>query len=223
MNKIKNRKQLQLLLRGPYEWVKRNNPILLDKQLPSRRTKEQPLEKLSELSHFCKTYNKFPVIRGNLPDENRLNSMAGYLKKQGYKEEINNLMKLYGSKAKQLNKIKIFNNSLPNYIKMTGSPTSMNDFVVFLDKDYGKYTAKLCNLDKTIKNKGTIGHPDRDKVTRHTRKSIRRETGEIFISIAEAIRKTGVTGICHALKNPNKTAGGYHWAYCDKDGNIIKG
>lgn len=39
------------------------------------------------------------------------------------------------------------------------------------------------------------------------------ETGEIFESIKQAAKRTGITSLNHALKKSSYTAGGYHWEY----------
>lgn len=48
------------------------------------------------------------------------------------------------------------------------------------------------------------------------------ETGHIFCSIAEAARAVnrGKQTVCTACKNPDKTAGGYHWQYVDENSSI---
>lgn len=53
------------------------------------------------------------------------------------------------------------------------------------------------------------------------KKVIALETRRIFSGISEAGRLMNATNIFRAIKNGTK-CGGYHWAYCDEKGNIIK-
>ena len=43
------------------------------------------------------------------------------------------------------------------------------------------------------------------------------ETGKIYLSTIDAVNKTGITTIYDCLKGRQKTAGGYHWAYCEEE------
>lgn len=51
------------------------------------------------------------------------------------------------------------------------------------------------------------------------------ETGTIYNSISEAGKAIGQqkgTNISAVIRGRAKSAGGYHWAYCDEKGNVIK-
>jgi hypothetical protein len=49
---------------------------------------------------------------------------------------------------------------------------------------------------------------------------IRLGDGKVYASVSAA-RMDGFLGVSHALKT-GQTAGGYRWAYCDENGNILK-
>jgi len=59
----------------------------------------------------------------------------------------------------------------------------------------------------------------------HLRMVVNLDTMEVFNSAAEVAKSLGIpsfkSNLCRAIKN-NTKAGGYRWAYCDEDGNVIK-
>ena len=47
----------------------------------------------------------------------------------------------------------------------------------------------------------------------NARKVLCVETDKIYISVAEAVKRTGIKGIYQVCLNKTKTAGGFHWSY----------
>ena len=56
-------------------------------------------------------------------------------------------------------------------------------------------------------------------VLNHIRKSY--DVEEVIERLKQAIEETGFSSINNALKYPNKTAGGYHWAYLENQKEVI--
>lgn len=93
----------------------------------------------------------------------------------------------------------------------------------FIDKEFGEFISTPANLMKQSWPKQRTGHPKKRYIdlNKNLRKPVvNLGTGQIFISISEAIR-SGFTDVQAAVKKGTK-CGGHHWAYCDEKGNIIK-
>lgn len=84
-------------------------------------------------------------------------------------------------------------------------------------KSFGEYRNKKLMYEK-------IGDALRGKYLNgvQSKKVMNFNTKEIYPSISEASRKTGicVQAICGALKGKNLSAGGFRWCYTDENGNI---
>lgn len=211
--KIKNRKQLQKIARGPYEWLKRNNPELLNKYLPTKTKNINEIDKLKEIEEFCQLYGRLPRQGGG---ENRL---AANLYKLKNHTKAQYLYNRYGKLA--LKKIKIVKilESLPSYLKVLDTDYKICSKIRLLDNIYGEYTCDMANLIRSIKNNQIVGHPKRPKSAIYTSKKVIRSDGKIYKSISDA-RRDGFSGVSAALKT-GKIAGGYRWAYCDENGSIL--
>ncbi|HUM42174.1 MAG TPA: hypothetical protein PKI14_04420 [Fervidobacterium sp.] len=216
MNKIINRKQFQILIRGSYEWLKRNRPDLLDKYLPTKRKKISLEVKLLFIKEFCKKYEKFPVVGGILPNETRLNAYGYELLKSKFSCEIKKLKSRYGRNGRTVCKINDFIAILPNNIYPVNPINTMNEKAVFFHDGYGEFNAIPTNLYLTIKKGGKIGHIKSKKVLYIQRqKSIVRSDGKMYPSISDA-RMEGFSGVSFALKNGTKCKG-YTWKYVDEE------
>ena len=213
---IKTRKEFQNKLRGPYGWIMRNNPNLMDSIIPSMRLIGSSKQKFLEIRTFCVKHKKFPVQCGHLPNESRLNSMGFWLVKNGFSKEIKTLKKKYGIASRSKLAVDAFIKILPSHVNLISQHVRMTENGTFNDIIYGKFKARLTNLAKTLNHGGIIGHPKRNKTTVHTRKSIIREDGKIYASIADA-KRDGYSGVDQALSGKRKLVGGYRWAYCTEE------
>ncbi len=217
------RKEIQRRFSGLFAHIKKNNPELLDKYIPSKRPSGRHEERLKEIEAFCKKHGKFPTQKFTIKDEKKLLNWANAMRyNTEYNDKIKTLRNKYGRCSKNIKKNNDFANLLPSYITYNGTIKNWGKPYKFKDLDYGIFTANPINIMKTLLKGGITGHPDRPKTIIHTRKSIVNiDTGEMFLSLAEA-KSTYKGAISKALKNPNILAGGYRWAYCDEKGNIIE-
>ena len=84
------------------------------------------------------------------------------------------------------------------------------------------YSSGCVGYSVAIKNKWI------DTCCKHMKKSqsakktvLNVDTGEVFKSVTAAKIAYG-SNVTSALRKRQKTAGGYRWAYCDENGNILK-
>lgn len=86
-------------------------------------------------------------------------------------------------------------------------PEKGRDSYLFFE---GRTQEQVCGKAKELKLKSNV------RYSKIRKKILCVETGEIFSSIKEAKDKKNIgSGIINALKDPKKTAGGYHWKYID--------
>lgn len=84
---------------------------------------------------------------------------------------------------------------------------------------------EITGLPKRINkawSKGLSGHPlmGRRTIAGSRKKKIKNlDTGAIFESLSKTKQTTG--NLSKAIRNGTK-CGGYHWAYCDENGKVIK-
>tara|TARA_R110000868_G_scaffold66014_14_gene197082 strand:- start:12804 stop:14897 length:2094 start_codon:yes stop_codon:yes gene_type:complete len=92
----------------------------------------------------------------------------------------------------------------------------------FIDDEYGEFVTVPSSLTKPWKQ-GRSGHPQRGRliVSKHHAKSVKNlTTGQIYGSATMANKELKCN--VHAAIRKNKTAGGYRWAYCDDEGNVVE-
>ena len=67
-----------------------------------------------------------------------------------------------------------------------------------------------------FKGKEPLNRSERQQNNKCSKKVLCVETGVVYKSLSDVRRKENLH-ILHALKSPNKTAGGYHWKYVEED------
>ena len=194
MNKIKTRTQLQKKCRGVEAWLRRNRPDLLDKYLPMVPiwTKEACIKEAQKY----KTVTKWQKCgKGSGPAY-----LNGWIKDCTKHMDILNQPK-WDKNACKLEALKYKSRQ------------------EWRDKQSRSYS-KSC--ENGWLNEFTKHMP---LPSNRSTKVINLDTGEIFTSAQKAsfaikLNKDAVGGLLRS-NGKEKTAGGYRWAYCDENGNVI--
>jgi hypothetical protein len=102
-----------------------------------------------------------------------------------------------------------FDTMIPNGYNV--KETNQKRFGVYRDKK-GMYK----KISKSLKGKYL------NEANPNSRRIINYDTKEIYPSISEASRQTGilVASICSVLKSKNMKSGGYRWCYVNEDGTV---
>lgn len=192
--KIKTRKELEELSPGVYSWLLKRRPQLLDKLLPSKRTRPSlDLCKKDALNYNTRT-------EWSNASEN-LYRIAGIY---GWREQCCRHMKKVRQKwsldscKKEALKYKTKNDW------KNGSP---NSYDAARKNNWKNKCCKHMPKNKTLK------------------RIINLDTLKVFNSASEASRSLDIPYLAdtigYAIRRKG-TAGGYRWAYCDEDGNVIE-
>ena len=230
MNKIKTRTDLKKLSNQVLCWLRKNDLSLLDKLLPAQKNSSLNKQKLLKLS-----------IEGLEKPEGRSNKLAvafhnytnpkSLVYDKNFTEQIKNLNPNWLKSAKE----RYFEKSLKKLLLEAPTEVSfkegqrfegMNKKYIFIDELYGEFTANANNLKTQSWKIGYTGHPKRrgELIRKRVNKKVKNlDTNVIFNSIKEASASLGGNiGITNVCAGRSKTAGGYRWAYCDENGNVIK-
>jgi hypothetical protein len=201
MGEIKNIKQLQSMPGGDgvYAWLVRNSPELLYKHLPSHRdTYANTLEKCKNIASLYETRSAWKLGH---PSSYKRTCESGWL------EECSR--------------------------HMTNSRKIKNTYTLdFLKEDALKYKTRV---EWNIKSKACYVKASKlgylDDCCAHMRNDLggtakpvkNLNTGEIFTSSTRASHSINApsSAVSQGIRRGNRV-GGYHWAYCDENGNILK-
>jgi hypothetical protein len=151
-----------------------------------------------------------------------------YLRVNGYLKYLNFFKKRDSSertKAANLLSLQRMLSRMPKNVSFkVGQQWNGHGKYIFIHNTLGEFTLESRqSSNSSAWKKGRSGHP-KDIPRGHRRKTCKNiETGEKFTSAREASLKMGYNKgkISNSIKS-GTTCGGYHWAYCDEDGNIIE-
>ena len=155
----------------------------------------------------------------------RASKLGVHMPKIWTTEEDNIIIEYYPIGGKNLCKTKLLNKDL-NQIKIRAQKlgikydnlywTQYEDDII---KEYYPSEGKTCinrlpgRTEKTVQGRASfLGVKYKDTLPKMV---LCVENDEIFNSIADVQKKYGRIGIQAALKDPTKTAGGYHWKYLE--------
>lgn len=125
-----------------------------------------------------------------------------------------------------------FLSKIPSFVEFDKKQTwiGMNGTYTFVCKKYGQFFGEPERLVQRYWKKGNSGHPKMSKErmsnaikTRRSKPVLCIDTAKKYLSLTDASNAIGLShaSLGYAIKHKTKCAG-FHWAYCDKDGNIIK-
>ena len=197
MNKIKSIKQLQKTsreLRNVYSWLKKNNPNLLYKYLPRQtRVWSKAAAKL-ECSKYLKPYD---LIK-NTP------SCYNYILKNGFLDEF----------FPNRTKFNIYTKDKLHEIAKKYKTRS----------EFKKYNGTAYQTANKMKILNDICKHMIDGNKLKCKPLININTKQIFNSASDAALHYGIkmSSISSCCCGKQRSAGGYQFAYCDKNGNIVK-
>lgn len=96
---------------------------------------------------------------------------------------------------------------------------------IFIDNKLGSFKSVPESLMSTSWKKGYSGHPSNKSLAgkKKAKKVINLDLNKIFISAREGSKEMGLAlgAVSEAILSKGK-AGGYNWAYCDDEGNVIE-
>jgi hypothetical protein len=115
---------------------------------------------------------------------------------------------VFETQAECCNKFKIPRSELCHYLKTKKHPINAEFHFIYMS-DKGNVTNEewIEKIKKFSKDENGSLH------RYNARKVLCVETDKIYISVAEAVKRTGIKGIYQVCLNKSKTAGGFHWSY----------
>lgn len=175
-----------------------------------------------EIKNFLKKHKRFPSVKNET--EKKLGRALGRYCSPSSSTYDKNFSKWahdnnYANKNKYLQKIL---NIMPKELKFDKNQVfkSVTDKYIFIHIKHGRFTGIPHNLKKRWK-RGLTGHPKESIALSASSKwkQIKcMENDLIFENLKDAAKWANVKSI----KMNQKTSGGYHWAYCDSKGKVLK-